>query len=78
MIFIFGIDHKTKQESESGKPRHCYHCNNTVQWKTSKETTWFTFFFVPVIPVKTVYREVCPICNTGYEISRNDYDAKMF
>jgi hypothetical protein len=77
MIFIFGVGHKTLQISELRETIHCNHCNNTTRWKISKDTTWFSLFFIPVIPVKTIYQEFCPICKTGHEISKNEYDKKL-
>lgn len=44
-----------------------------MQNELLKITTWFTLFFIPVIPYKTEYISVCPICNSLLHLSKEDF-----
>jgi len=52
----------------------CQHCGNHEPWYLIKVTTWFTLFFIPIFPyqVKRIY--VCPICQSHYEITPEQYE----
>jgi hypothetical protein len=77
MLIIFGVGHKTFNNRSFRKASYCFHCHNTSRWLLSKVTTWFSLFFIPVIPVKTEYGEMCPICKQGKTLSRVEYDNKV-
>ena len=34
---------------------HCSRCNNDSNWRLRKTTSWFTLFFIPIIPFRRVY-----------------------
>jgi hypothetical protein len=52
---------------------HCEHCNNDKTWTLYSRRTWFTLFFIPVIPYSSEYLLLCPICNHGVKL-----DAQKF
>jgi len=41
-----------------------------------KVTSWFTFFFIPVIPYRTVYLLVCPICGQAEQLEKDVFLEK--
>ena len=40
-----------------------------------KLTTWFTLFFIPIIPYKRQYLLVCPICGQAQQVTREEFDS---
>lgn len=73
MFFVFGFGRRTIKELGPAGKIQCNHCSNVREWQYKKATTWFTLFFIPVIPYKTVYFKQCPICQTAYEVDK--YEA---
>ena len=35
-------------------------------------TSWFTLFFIPLIPLKSEYFISCPICEYGFKIDKHE------
>ena len=68
-MFIFGIFTNEKVLGNQGKVR-CGLCNNIGVWSIIKITTWCSFFFIPLIPLKTKYIEQCPICHGSTELTK--------
>lgn len=76
MIVLFGFGHKTVKEHQLKDVTHCFHCNNLTNWTLSRQTNWFTLFFIPVIPYKTEHWVYCPICNKGHKITPDEFEKK--
>ena len=76
MFLIFGIGQPSVKQYDTKEYKHCTHCNNSTNWKVSKHSSWFTLFFIPVIPVSTKYLFHCPICNNGWKIDGYEFDRK--
>ena len=73
MFFIFGFGHR-KFEQKSVIKGSCQRCNNHVDKGLVKATSWFTLFFVPLVPYSTKYIIVCPICNNAVELPKEEFD----
>lgn len=73
MLVIFGFGHKTNKEVDLRELSNCDHCHNTSRWKLNKQMTWLTLFFIPVVPIKTEYLKICPICRQGKPLHRDQY-----
>lgn len=43
----------------------CTHCHNEEYWIMTRIVTWFTLFFIPLIPYETKYFLSCPVCKYG-------------
>jgi len=67
-MIIFGWNHQTIWFIGLAFRIRCDHCNNEEFWGLSRRTTWFTLFFIPVIPYKTEWLLTCPICKYGTEL----------
>ncbi len=70
MFIIWGSRHTSKIVGTVKKDFHCSHCNNITPYQITKEVDWFTLYWIPIIPMTTVYRAECPICNYGFEIEK--------
>lgn len=74
MFILFGWGHKKFNELGPVKPHLCTHCHNKSSWNLSKVTTYFEFFFVPVIPYSTKYCLYCPVCDKAISITQKHFE----
>lgn len=68
MPIIFGWGRQTTWNIGPVFRQHCNHCNNDEYWRLLRRTTWCTLFFIPIIPYKTEWWLLCPICQYGLEL----------
>ncbi|KAJ3789903.1 hypothetical protein GGU10DRAFT_18699 [Lentinula aff. detonsa] len=59
---IFGCPTKVKPDGNEQTAHFCPRCNNASVY-SAKSRTWFEFFFVPLIPMKTKHIWMCGICH---------------
>lgn len=74
MFLIFGWGKQTVKNHGPVSIYHCNHCNNDKTWTLYSRKTWFTLFFIPVIPYKTEHLMLCPICNQGVELDNEKFN----
>jgi len=77
MFFVFGWGHTTHQNISNVMGVRCPNCNNLAMWHAFCRTTWFTLFFVPVIPYKKYYFLHCGVCDRGVELSRDEFSKSQ-
>ncbi|OGJ55213.1 hypothetical protein A2880_02790 [Candidatus Peribacteria bacterium RIFCSPHIGHO2_01_FULL_49_38] len=75
-MIIFGWNHQTIWVLGSVFKQMCDHCHNEDYWVLMRRTTWFTLFFIPVIPYRTEWMLLCPVCKYGLELN-SDQLAKV-
>lgn len=73
-MIIFGWGHQTIKNIGPTFKNHCSHCNNEDYWTLTKYTTWFTLFFIPVIPYSIKYFLSCPVCQYGITLDSNQLE----
>lgn len=73
MFIIWGFGKQTIKSYGIISLDTCGRCNNNVQKEILKITTWFTLFFIPVIPYSRKYCLSCPICKAAQTISKQDF-----
>ena len=73
-MIIFGWGHQTTKNFGPTFKNHCSHCNNEDYWTLTKYTTWFTLFFIPVIPYSIKYFLSCPVCQYGITLDSNQLE----
>jgi len=74
-MIIFGWGHQTIKKIGVVYKNNCSHCNNEVYLELARYRTWFTLFFIPVIPYKTKYFLGCPICQYGVTLSGDQLET---
>ena len=77
MFIIWGFGKKTVKSYGLMPIRACGRCNNQIQYEILKVTTWFTLFFIPIIPYRTERFLVCPICHAAQEVSKEDFERLL-
>jgi len=61
-MIIFGWGKVTLKNYGAIEKKQCPHCHNEGMWELRRYRTWFTLFFIPVIPYNQKALLVCPIC----------------
>ncbi|MDP4182817.1 MAG: zinc-ribbon domain-containing protein [Bacillota bacterium] len=74
MFILFGWGKQTIKNEGPVLRYHCQHCNNDEFWQLCTRKTWFTLFFIPVIPYSTERLLVCPICKKVDVLGKMEYD----
>lgn len=69
MFILFGWGKQTLKKHGPVFKSRCDRCNNEELWQLYTRRTWFTLFFIPVIPYSTEHLVVCPICSFGAVIT---------
>ena len=68
MFFLFGWGHQTSKDEGPTLSTHCQNCGNEVWLHLHTAKTWFTIFFIPVIPYELKSGLFCPVCSRGFEL----------
>lgn len=75
MFILFGWGHQTlKNHGQIYKVR-CGCCNRIEQFYLYTKRTWFTLFFIPIIPYETLHMIICPACSNGGVIDNNQFQG---
>ncbi len=74
MFVIFGWGKQTVSNHGPVFRSHCDRCNNEELWQLYTRRTWFTLFFIPVIPYSTEHLLICPVCSSGVVITRAKFE----
>lgn len=75
MLLIFvGWGKVTKSVAGQIFEKTCGYCNETHEWQLCKNRTWFTVFFIPVIPYKTQYAISCPNCGSYIALNQEQFN----
>lgn len=71
MFILWGF---TETDKELGPVDylHCNRCNNDSTWRLQREISWFTLFFIPIIPYRFKYYVYCPICRWVTEVPKTE------
>jgi hypothetical protein len=64
-MIIYGWGFTTEKKYGPTFKNKCKNCNNEEYWILKRIISWFTLFFIPVIPYKTQYFLYCPVCEHG-------------
>lgn len=68
IIIFFGWGHRITKEFGPTIALHCPNCKNDGWWHLVSYKTWFTLFFIPVIPYESKHLLLCEICSQGLEL----------
>jgi hypothetical protein len=67
MLFLFGVRRKEKPIGQVERP--CSKCARATVHMALEYRSWFTLFFIPVIPFGTSYLTRCNLCGMKYKTS---------
>jgi uncharacterized protein YbaR (Trm112 family) len=69
-MIIFGWGHQTIKQIGVVFKKFCDHCHNEEYWILTRTITWFTLFFIPVVPYSIKYFLSCPVCKYGFVLDQ--------
>lgn len=72
-MIIWRYGEVSKNKKGGVLQKRCEHCNTISEWQLSKNTTWLTLCFIPVIPCRVTYRVVCSNCGSYIEIPKEKF-----
>lgn len=72
-MIIWGFGKVTRSYKGAVFSRRCNYCNQDQLWQLCVMRTWFTLFFIPIIPYKTTYCIICPNCKSFIQIPKEEY-----
>lgn len=72
-MIIWGFGKVTKKIIGKLMVRTCSHCNTTSAWELCLMRTWFTLFFIPIIPYSKRYCISCNNCGSYIELPKEEY-----
>lgn len=75
MFIIWGFGKTTMKRYGEMLPKDCFRCYNKTERELVKVTTWFTLFFIPLIPYRREYYLVCPVCQAADQLSKQEFVA---
>jgi hypothetical protein len=68
MFFIFGIKRMGRRLATVFAM--CGQCHSPAAQVIVRRATWFTLFFIPVIPLGSKYVSTCTLCGTSTRIDK--------
>ena len=68
MFIVFGWGRRTNKDHGPTLPITCPNCHNQTYWRLWHSRTWFTLFFIPVIPYENDHMLLCDICKRGIRL----------
>jgi hypothetical protein len=74
-MIIFGWGHQTTKNIGLTHEMPCGNCNNDTTFDLTRYRTWFTLFFIPVIPYENKYFLSCPICTRGVVLDNTQLET---
>src|SRR4051794_25840868 len=74
MPILFGWGFKTVKVIGVTFKNLCGHCHNEEFWVLTRTTTWFTLFFIPVIPYSVKHFFGCPVCQYGVTLDKQQLE----
>lgn len=75
MLLIFGL--RRRGYRMANVFAMCGICHTPAAQAVVRIKTFFTFFFIPLIPVGTKYRSTCTMCGGTIELTKDQADHAM-
>ncbi|EKQ57483.1 MULTISPECIES: zinc ribbon domain-containing protein [unclassified Clostridium] len=73
-MIIWGWGRVTRKFIGGVTQRTCNYCNKTSVWQLCIVRTWFTLFFIPIIPYKKTYQIACPSCGSYIKLTQEQFE----
>ena len=71
-MIVFGWGRRTRKDNGPAVLVTCSRCSNPAAYRWISTKTWFSLFFVPLIPYSSKHFLVCPICSNSRVLSAQD------
>lgn len=75
-LTIIGFGKVTSKDlGKTGHEQICIWCSAHVAYHLILLRTWFTYFFIPVIPYRKEYQIMCPACGGSLRLLGEEVEA---
>lgn len=71
-MIVFGWGHRKGKVVGPVHKQRCARCQQEDFWELHEFKDYASLFFVPLIPYKTLYAMVCPVCQLALELTDPD------
>ena len=75
MAIIWGYRRGAARDLGPALAIRCSTCAELEFWHLHRSVTWFTIFFIPLIPLLRQHSLLCPKCGNGMELEREGGNA---
>ena len=72
MFIVSGVKRFKKVLMTESRRTECGSCHHTTRFQVIRVISWVTFFWIPIFPYSLKYYLICPNCQSGYKIKRQD------
>lgn len=77
-FILIGFGKTTRRDlGETGREQPCVWCSARVSYHLVRVRTWFTYFFIPVVPYRKRFRVECPVCGLYVVLTNREVRAAM-
>lgn len=73
-MIIWGFGRQLRLFKKDVYEKACDYCGEQQAWQICVLTTWFTIFFIPIIPYSFSYRVECPNCKSYRKLTKEEYN----
>jgi hypothetical protein len=77
MFFIFGWGKETVKDRGWSSAKKCSSCERIAPQALVEVTTWFTLFFIPVIPTGKKRVLACQTCGVGTVFPKEEFEREL-
>lgn len=77
MLIIWGFKKVVHTLGKSFVTKECEQCHQTVTLSIVKVQNKLTIFWIPLFTTSTTYFLVCPVCQQGMEISKQEAEEYL-
>lgn len=77
MFIVYGTKNFKRVKGYSRDTIQCSHCGRAGRWQYVHVWMWGTVFWIPLFPVFRQKMLVCPSCEWGVKINKQNRDSIM-
>lgn len=77
MLIFYGVKIFNKIKGYFGNIHECENCHRKYRYRLLKTSKWIHIMFIPLIPIGSKYKKICPICYKQEEISKKEAKELM-
>ncbi len=75
MLIVWGSKGYQEILGQHGAVSTCSHCNNDVNMQVMEIGRKFTLFWIPLFKFGRKYYLMCPVCNYGHELTKEQKET---
>lgn len=77
MLIVYGTRTTKKNMGSIERQNHCGCCGNMSHHEKWRMIDWFTLYWIPLIPYRFRYFQVCPHCQNAFKLTREEAKERV-